>query len=69
LPQNATEIRSFAYYEHGYHMLLRDLDSATVIGDVAGWVLTPGQPLLSGADRGAFEAVSGGTNEASLGAR
>jgi len=69
LPQNATEVRSLAYYEHGYHMLLRDLDSATVIGDVAGWVLTPGQPLLSGADRGAFEAVSGGTNEASLGAR
>ena len=47
-------------------MLLRDLEGPAVIADVAGWVLAPGAPLLSGADRGAFEAVLGGTNQASL---
>jgi hypothetical protein len=37
-----------------------------VAADVAGWVLDSGAPLLSGADRGAFEADLGGTNQASL---
>jgi alpha-beta hydrolase superfamily lysophospholipase len=59
--------RSFAYYRHGYHMLLRDLEGPIVTADVAGWVLAPGAPLLSGADRGAFEADLGGANQASLG--
>jgi acylglycerol lipase len=67
LPHGPHEVRSLGYYEHGYHMLLRDLEGPIVIGDVAGWVLAPGGPLLSGADRGAFEAVLGGTNQASLG--
>jgi acylglycerol lipase len=58
--------RRFAYYRHGYHMLLRDLEGPMVSDDVAGWVLAPGAPLLSGADRGALEADFGGTNQASL---
>jgi alpha-beta hydrolase superfamily lysophospholipase len=66
LSPNSRGRRSLAYYEHGYHMLLRDLEGPTVIADVAGWVLAPEAPLLSGADRGAFEAVLGGTNQASL---
>lgn len=28
-------------YEHGYHMLLRDLDAAQVWRDAAGWILDP----------------------------
>ena len=66
LPPDSRSRRVLAYYEHGYHMLLRDLEGPAVIADVAGWVLAPGAPLLSGADRGAFEAVLGGTNQASL---
>jgi alpha-beta hydrolase superfamily lysophospholipase len=69
LPLDLRDRRSLAYYEHGYHMLLRDLEGPAVIADVAGWVLMPGAPLLSGADRGAFEAALGGTNQASLGER
>lgn len=67
LPRDPRFRRSFAYYPHGYHMLLRDLDSPIVSADVAGWILAPGAPLLSGADRGAFEADLGGTNQAALG--
>ena len=69
LPRDPRRARSLAYYEHGYHMLLRDIEAPTVIADVAAWVLAPGAPLLSGADRAAFEAVLGGTNQASLGGR
>jgi acylglycerol lipase len=67
LPLYPKDRRNLAYYEHGYHMLLRDLDGPVVIADVAGWVLAPGAPLLSGADNGGSEAVLGGNNQASLG--
>lgn len=40
-----------AVYRSGYHMLLRDLQAATPIGDIAGWVINPAAPLVSGADR------------------
>ena len=66
LPHDPSDRRVLAYYRHGYHMLLRDLDGPMAAADVAGWVLDPGAPLLSGADRGAFEADLGGTNQASL---
>ena len=69
LPPDSRGRCTFAYYEHGYHMLLRDLDGPAVIADVAGWVLAPGAPLLSGADRNVFEAALGGTTQASLGER
>jgi len=42
-----------AVYPDGYHMLLRDLDAATVVDDVAAWVHDPSAPLPSGADVGA----------------
>ncbi len=66
LPHDPRHARSFAYYRHGYHMLLRDLDGPIVSADVAGWILAPGMPLLSGADRGTFEADLGGTRQALL---
>jgi alpha-beta hydrolase superfamily lysophospholipase len=42
--------RRLAYYPHGYHMLYRDLDGATVAGDVASWVLDRTAPLPSRED-------------------
>ncbi len=67
LPYDPRDRRSLAYYQHGYHMLLRDLEGPKVSADVAGWVLAPSAPLPSGADRGAFEADLGGTSQVSLG--
>ncbi len=40
-----------ALYEHGYHMLLRDLDAPSVIEDVATWLDNHRAALPSGADR------------------
>jgi alpha-beta hydrolase superfamily lysophospholipase len=59
--------RSLAFYAHGYHMLLRDLDGPMVIADAAGWMLDPGAPLRSGADRGGAEALLHGSDDAGLG--
>jgi len=67
LPNDPRDRRSLAYYQHGYHMLLRDLEGPMVSADVAGWVLAPGAPLFSGADHGAFEADLRGADQASLG--
>jgi alpha-beta hydrolase superfamily lysophospholipase len=39
-----------AYYETGYHMLLRDLAGPVVIGDIAAWIADRNAPLPSNAD-------------------
>ncbi len=39
-----------AVYEAGYHMLLRDLNAATPLSDIAGWVRAPHAPLTSNAE-------------------
>jgi alpha-beta hydrolase superfamily lysophospholipase len=49
LPRRAGE-DTIAYYDSGYHMLLRDLDGAKVAGDVEDWIFHPDSPLPSGAD-------------------
>jgi acylglycerol lipase len=67
LPIDPGNRRSLAFYPHGYHMLMRDLDGPTVIADAAGWMLDPGAPLLSGADRGAAQALLGGAAHAPVG--
>jgi acylglycerol lipase len=54
LPAEPTHSK-LAWYENGYHMLLRDLEGPLVIADVASWVLAPAAPLPSGADRTAAE--------------
>ena len=51
LPSEPRRRQRLAWYDNGYHMLLRDLDGAVVITDVASWVLAPAAPLPSGADR------------------
>ena len=35
---------------NGYHMLMRDLDAAVVMSDIAGWIAERRAPLPSGAD-------------------
>ena len=43
-----------AFYEQGFHMLLRDLNGDIPQGDIAHWIADPEVPLPSGADlRGA----------------
>ena len=42
-----------AYYPAGYHLLLRDLDRITPIGDVVAWIRRPNASLPSGAGRAA----------------
>ena len=39
-----------AFYQMGYHMLLRDLAAPTVIRDIAAWIDNPAKRLPSGAD-------------------
>jgi alpha-beta hydrolase superfamily lysophospholipase len=66
LPVDPRDRRTLAFYPHGYHMLLRDLEGPAVAADVAGWVLHPRMPLASGADRGNAEALSESPRQASL---
>jgi alpha-beta hydrolase superfamily lysophospholipase len=39
-----------AFYPNGYHLLLRDKDRATPIGDILAWIRDPNAPLPSGAE-------------------
>lgn len=50
LPSDPGRRRRLAYYGQGYHLLLRDLNAATVAGDVVGWILDRGAALPSHAD-------------------
>ena len=47
-----------ARYQAGFHMLLRDLQAATVLADIAAWIGDPATALPSGADRAASEQVA-----------
>jgi alpha-beta hydrolase superfamily lysophospholipase len=66
LPPQCRRQARLAWYEDGYHMLLRDLEGPVVIGDVASWVLTPTAPLPSGADRTASQAFLDSRSQISL---
>ena len=67
LPAEPRRRRHLAWYDDGYHMLLRDLEGPVVIADVASWVLAPAAPLPSGADRAAAEAFLRTGSQVSLG--
>ena len=69
LPPEPQRRRRLAWYDDGYHMLLRDLEGPVVAADVASWALVPRAPLPSGADRKAEEAFSQGASQASAGGR
>jgi alpha-beta hydrolase superfamily lysophospholipase len=47
-----------AFYEHGFHMLLRDLNGDVVHRDVAAWIADPNAALPSGADTRARALLS-----------
>ncbi len=53
LPSGVPE--TLAYYTHGYHLLLRDLDRAEVLGDILAWLADPKALLPSKADRAAMK--------------
>ncbi len=57
LPAAWREKQRVAWYANGYHMLLRDLDAAVVVGDIASWIAGHGAPLPSGADRYAAQVL------------
>jgi len=42
-----------AFYPADYHLMLRDLERATPIGDILAWIRDPAAPFPSGADRAA----------------
>jgi len=52
LPVDASRERRIAWYQDGYHMLMRDLQGAAVVRDIASWIEDPKAPLPSGADQG-----------------
>ncbi len=47
-----------AFYENGYHMLLRDLQANLILNDIAAWIESPKEPLPSGADTRAVMALN-----------
>lgn len=51
LPIAGEPRRRLAFYQAGYHLLLRDLEGAAVAGDVASWIRDANTPLPSRADR------------------
>ena len=57
VPPNAT-VR-VALYKSGYHMLLRGLDAATPLNDIAAWIIDRRAPLPSGADKEAEKLTAG----------
>jgi acylglycerol lipase len=46
-----------ALYDHGYHLLLRDLEAHIVLADIESWIGDHGAALPSGADRRAREGL------------
>jgi acylglycerol lipase len=50
LPRRSPGEDTIAFYDGGYHMLLRDLNRAKVASDVEDWIFHPNTPLPSGAD-------------------
>lgn len=58
LPAAGAERRRFALYPEGWHMLLRDLQAAAVIDDIAAWTRDPEAPLPSPAEDVAAAALA-----------
>ncbi len=58
LPDGSGGAQRLALYEHGWHLLLRDLEAETVLRDIAAWIDDRAAPLPSGADRHAEAALA-----------
>ena len=57
LATDTTE-KTVAIYQHGYHMLLRDLQAPTTWKDIAAWINASPDKLPSGADNRARQLLS-----------
>jgi acylglycerol lipase len=66
LPDTARQRQRVALYPSGYHMLLRDLQGATVLADVAAWTRDPRAKLPSGADSRGRAALTGRSESLAL---
>jgi alpha-beta hydrolase superfamily lysophospholipase len=58
LPADDARRPRIALYPKGYHMLLRDLDAATVRNDIVAWIADPAAPLPSGGDALAAQVLA-----------
>jgi acylglycerol lipase len=58
LATDATD-KTVAFYQQGYHMLLRDLQAPTAWKDIAEWINNKPEKLPSGADNRAKEVLAG----------
>ncbi len=56
--QRLTAPHCLAFYNTGYHMLLRDLDPAPVLADIAAWITDPTAPLPSGREGEAAQVLA-----------
>jgi acylglycerol lipase len=54
---NDVEKKTVAFYQHGYHMLLRDLQASIPWGDILAWINMDANQLPSGADHRAREVL------------
>ncbi|MGO8916276.1 MAG: lysophospholipase [Stellaceae bacterium] len=70
LPFPERRTRRIAWYEAGYHMLLRDLEGPLVWRDVESWIGDHAAPLPSGADQRASAVLfAGGVGDQPAGMR
>ena len=51
--------KTVAFYQKGYHMLLRDLQAPTAWKDIAAWINNKPEKLPSGADERARQVLAG----------
>jgi alpha-beta hydrolase superfamily lysophospholipase len=58
LATDATK-KTVAFYQKGYHMLLRDLQAPTAWKDIAAWISNKPEKLPSGADNRARQVLAG----------
>jgi len=49
--------KKIAYYQNGYHMLLRDLQAPLIWQDIAHWILNQNAALPSGADKNSYKLI------------
>lgn len=56
--------KTVAYYQNGYHMLLRDLQAPVIWRDIAHWILESNQELPSGANHNGDKLVRRGDDSA-----
>ncbi len=57
LRKNGGMTHTIAFYQNGYHMLLRDLQAPVLWKDIVAWISSYSHSLPSGADKRAFKLL------------